>query len=445
MIQQIQIIGYRRYFVNTEYFNSSKNDVAFLFIGGESEASVSWMTYGSWLDLAPRYGALLFQLEHRYYGESQPFSDLSIENMRYLTSSQVLADVAYFISSINEEYSLSPDVKWIVFGGSYAGSLAAWARLKYPHLIHGAVSSSGPVNVTLNYFEYMQVVADDLALSGQDCIETLRTAIAQVEDLIQNPGDDNVTDIFNLCDNIEDDAENTLNLANFFGAITDIFAAIAQYNKLFSELPTTDDICTILRNEEIGTEIYRLAEVNKLESVFGSDDSDCLDYKYETRQWSYQVCTEFGTFQTTDQEDQIFGNRLTLDFYVQPCIDVYDEEFNETFISNRVLETNINYGALNINVSNVVYVYGSYDPWSKAGLTVTTNPDSPVILINGTSHCANIDLSIEKMRYLTSAQALADMAYFISLMNEEYDLSPDVKWIVFGGSYAGTCQSRGQD
>lgn len=46
---------------------------------------------------------------------------------------------------MNEEYSLSPDVKWIVFGGSYSGSLAAWLRLKYPDLVQGAVSTSGPL------------------------------------------------------------------------------------------------------------------------------------------------------------------------------------------------------------------------------------------------------------------------------------------------------------
>lgn len=73
------------------------------------------------------------------------FRDLSTENLSYLSSEQALADLAYFIIAMNEKFHLNRDTKWIAFGGSYPGSLAAWLRLKYPYLIHGSISTSGPL------------------------------------------------------------------------------------------------------------------------------------------------------------------------------------------------------------------------------------------------------------------------------------------------------------
>lgn len=45
------------------------------------------------------HGAMLYSLEHRYYGESQPFEDWATENFEYLNVDQALADVASFIDS----------------------------------------------------------------------------------------------------------------------------------------------------------------------------------------------------------------------------------------------------------------------------------------------------------------------------------------------------------
>ena len=51
--------------------------------------------------------------------------------------------MANFIEAMTEVHNITGP--WIAFGGSYPGSMVAWAREKYPHLIKGGVSSSGPL------------------------------------------------------------------------------------------------------------------------------------------------------------------------------------------------------------------------------------------------------------------------------------------------------------
>lgn len=49
-------------------------------------------------------------MEHRFYGKSKPTEDLGVDNLRYLTSEQALADLAVFINAVNEEFNLSSEV-----------------------------------------------------------------------------------------------------------------------------------------------------------------------------------------------------------------------------------------------------------------------------------------------------------------------------------------------
>ena len=41
-----------------------------------------------------------------------------------------LADLAHFHQVVSSTHNLTRANKWIAFGGSYAGSLAAWVRIK---------------------------------------------------------------------------------------------------------------------------------------------------------------------------------------------------------------------------------------------------------------------------------------------------------------------------
>ena len=74
-----------------------------------------------------------------------------MDNLKYLTSEQALADIATFHEFFNNKYQIPAQTKWISFGGSYSGSLSAWLRLKYPHLIYAAASASSPMTALTDF------------------------------------------------------------------------------------------------------------------------------------------------------------------------------------------------------------------------------------------------------------------------------------------------------
>ena len=122
-----------RYWVDDQHWDGSGSAPVFLCMGGEG---ASGPPGGAALALTQEYHGLAFSIEHRYYGRSIPTDDFSTSNLRWLGTEQALADAALFVRRMNERYNLT-DSRWISFGGSFSGELAAWIRIKYPHLIHG--------------------------------------------------------------------------------------------------------------------------------------------------------------------------------------------------------------------------------------------------------------------------------------------------------------------
>jgi len=362
-------------------------------LGGEGAISSGDVVELQFANYAQQEGALMVALEHRFYGQSQPFADLSTPNLAYLSSQQALADAANFLVHFKQSYPTAGDV--IVFGGSYPGALAAWFRLKYPHLVKASIASSAPVLAVLDMTSYLDVVEESLTkLAGITCDKNIQLATNLIQTMLSNStGRQMVSKYFNTCEQIQTD----LDVANFMSTIMGFFMETVQYN---TDLPISIEIpalCNIMDNETMDLVSRYAAISNRYQQ------GQCLEISYNNmiallqnvtigdetgvgiRQWTYQTCAQFGYFQSTDSPNQPFGNLVPVSFFTGICNDAFGFDWLP-----RIDETNGIYGGKHPGGSRILFVNGGLDPWSSLSVTKTISPDLPAIFITGTSHCANM-------------------------------------------------------
>ncbi|XP_075399608.1 thymus-specific serine protease-like [Tenrec ecaudatus] len=130
--------------------------------------------------LAPALGALVVGLEHRFYGLSVPAGGLDMGQLRFLSSRQALADMASAHLTLSRLFNVSSSGPWICFIGSYAGSLATWARLKVPRTPVGGPGEGNPHLGVAVSMSVSQIVLHSLE---QKCLSTSRAeTVAQLRD-----------------------------------------------------------------------------------------------------------------------------------------------------------------------------------------------------------------------------------------------------------------------
>ncbi|CAG2174424.1 unnamed protein product [Oppiella nova] len=290
--------------------------------------------------------------------------------------------------------------KWIAFGGSYPGSLAARFRAKYPHLTVGAVSSSAPMEARLNYKQFFEAVGEDL---GTDCSRYIREATQQLDDELKAgpTGWESIKKQFNVC--------QPLNGTDPMDVNTFLFALYMQigYSMISIEfepnLPKIQTICDIMTNTSGGSRA--LDRYSQLSKVFLQKQGyKCLSADYKSyvkymqnktipvlkeliKQWTYQQCNEFGHFPTTALNDQPFAANIPIEYFTQRCADIYGPTFTPQYMQKQIDYTNEYYGTIStINITNTVFINHSLDPWHPLGVLHDLNNSTKAIYIHGTGH-----------------------------------------------------------
>lgn len=233
---------------------------------------------------------------------------------------------------------------------------------------------------------------------GAQCDSLIAQATTLINDMLSSSyGKAKLEQMFNVCAPMQTD----LDISTFFNNLMGNWMGVVQYNDENGNPIDIKYLCNIMESTP-SSPLESYANVSNLFLKLGN--MPCMDASYAdaiaqlanltspdsgvgARQWTYQTCTEFGYFQTTDSSNQPFGSSVPLKYSLDMCKDLFN------ISGPNINGTNTIYGGNKFpayTTSNILFVNGDIDPWHALGVTQAVSPSIPAILIDGTAHCANV-------------------------------------------------------
>lgn len=388
-----------RYWFDATYYR--EGGPVFLIAAGETDATdrFPFLSHGIVTQLAKTYHGLGGILEHRYYGQSYPFANLTTENIRFLSTEQALADYAYFASNVVfpglEHLNLTAGaVPWIGYGGSYAGAFVAFLRKAYPEVFFAVVSTSGVTEAIEDYWQYYEPIRQ---FAPSDCVWNMGTFMDIVDTiLIEHAKNETMKSQLKAVFGANSSTSDEL----FAGALSNILGAFqgrnwdpavgdGTFQKFCKNL--TSPALLYQRNNTLNAWAEELISVTKYDATNSSLVTGMLNYagyanatifsrldqtshtenavghslkKSSGVSWGYQVCTEWGYFMpgSSVPKDRLplVSRLLTLAGASQFCKD----DFNITTPpdTDRINK----HGGFNFSYPRAAIIDGLADPWREA-------------------------------------------------------------------------------
>ncbi|KAF8969331.1 serine carboxypeptidase S28-domain-containing protein [Flammula alnicola] len=344
-------------------------------------------------------------LEHRFYGLSNPYPDLSVKSLKNVNLPMPGGD------------SVTPDkAPWVLIGGSYSGTQTK------PGLFAAGYASSAVVEAILDfwkYFEPIPVISHvDKTFTGKNptAIQALKnnfglgnmTHLDDVAGALRNnlwdwqslqitsgPG----AQFFNFCDALEVKDGQQASATGW--GVDHALAAWGNYWRT-TYLSICDRTC-------LGTYDTSLS--------FWTDTS--IDNS--NRSWMWIVCNEVGFLQEgAPTTSPTLVTRLVQPPYdLRQCQQMFPAAFPVPPVPNT-LATNTKYRGWNVRIQNLFFANGVRDPWRDAtvsadGLNVQSTASQPIAVGDG-FHCSDLGASaaIDPTIAAVQTKALASMKTWLA-------------------------------
>ncbi|CAI9098900.1 OLC1v1035631C1 [Oldenlandia corymbosa var. corymbosa] len=378
---------YQKYLINSQHWH--KGGPIFVYTGNEGDIEWFASNTGFMLDIAPKFQALLVFIEHRFYGESLPFPEEKLKSAKtlgYLSSQQALADYATLITSLKKNLS-SEASPVVVFGGSYGGMLAAWFRLKYPHIAIGALASSAPIlqfDDIVPWSSFYDAVSQDFKEASLNCHEVIKGAWTELDGFANKKGGvAELSKIFRACKEISSiySARDWLWSAFVYTAMVN-YPTEANFMKPLPAYPV-EEMCKIIDKSPRGATklsrafaaaslYYNYSKTEKCFKLEGDEDDHGL------QGWNWQACTEMVMPMTCSNESMFPPFPFSYKEFADDCKKQFGVRPREHWITTefggkRIKQVLKRFG------SNIIFSNGMQDPWSRG--SVLNNISSSIVAL----------------------------------------------------------------
>ncbi|KAK9809908.1 hypothetical protein WJX72_001411 [[Myrmecia] bisecta] len=411
----------QRYFVCDQHWkqndDGSKGPI-FFYVGNEADVTLYLNATGLMWESAPDFGALLVWAEHRYYGKSKPFQKTLQEHMQFLTSEQAMADYAELVTDLKRELHAEHSPV-IGFGGSYGGMLASWMRLKYPHILDGAIAGSAPIwsffgeDPPYDAGSFSKIVTRDASPAAgapAACVANVRQSWQTLFGLGKDEeGRQTIRKAMNICHDAKlDGPEDVEALANWASGAFDYLAmgnfpyessyilngqgTLPPYPMRAACQPMAQPG---LEGPELLTALAKSIGVfynySGVEPCFSWDHGANPDTDEDALFWGYQWCTEMVQPFTRDGvQDMYWEQKFDMKAASAACQAAWG-------VRPRPMWPTIAWGGKRIQtLSNVVFTNGLLDPWHGGGVLTNISDSVVSILIPEGAHHLDLMFSHPK-------------------------------------------------
>ncbi|QRV75298.1 Serine carboxypeptidase S28 [Ceratobasidium sp. AG-Ba] len=361
-------------------------------------------------------GAVVF-LEHRFFGQSNPYPNLNDTSLKYLSVDQAIEDLDYFANNVHLPMPGGDQVPaskapWILIGGSYPGALTSWTMVAKPGLFWAGYASSAVVQAINWYWGYFEPVRQYMPKNCSADVEKVVNYVdftftfgtrKQIQTLKETLGMGNLSHVddvagalrnpmwmwqslqpgqsdqgfYRFCDALE--VKNGVSAGPSGWGLDHALTAYGNYMK--SYIPS---ICGLSSQEEC------LGSYNP-NSTFYTDTS--VDNSWRSWNWLFACIIGFAQAGAPLGWPTVVSRLVVPPYDMRQCPYFYPKAFPTPRFPNT-LNINTKYRGWNVNVPRLFFANGKRDPWREATLNSDfynrQSTDLQPIAVSDGFHCSDL-------------------------------------------------------